>query len=570
MATTAADVLCATLARRGTTHVFGIPGSETIELWDALRRSSALTSVVPTNELTGSFMAIGHARASGRPGVLSTIGGPGFTYALTGLAEALLDSVPLVHVAALPTRREDGGPGLQWISQHEIAGPLVKAIIDIPEPGATADAVDEAFDVAMSGEPGPVLLQYEPATLAGRSRGGSRTEDPTQQAPPAPDVGEVVSRLLAAQRPVLLCGLGASRAAASVTRLAESLGAPVLTTTSGRGVVSERHRLSLVHDAPGATTAVLDELLGDADLVLCVGCKLSHNGSRGFRLRLPPETLVRVDASADAMGPPYPASLELVADAGPFLAVVAEQVAAGTAASTWTDETVADVRRRLADASSPLTEPTVAGGTPERLFAALRDALPDDAVVTADSGLHQFLLRAHFPVLAPGTLVVPANYQSMGFGIPAAIGAALATGERTVAVVGDGGLNIAGFELLTAVRAGARVTVVVLVDRHFGLIRAQQLRRAGNAFGVDIPVADLRLLAESLGAAHVLVDDVEGDDLGRALDAADVVLVEVPTEAPEPTARDRARNLGVSLARTTVGPGALGEVYDALRPRRTR
>ena len=137
--------------------------------------------------------------------------------------------------------------------------------------------------------------------------------------------------------------------------------------------------------------------------------------------------------------------------------------------------------------------------------------------MTADSGMHQFLLRAHFPVLAPGSLVVPANYQSMGFGIPAAIGAALATGERTVAVVGDGGLNIAGFELLTAARSGARVTVVVLVDRHFGLIRAQQLRRAGNAFGVDIPVADLRLLAESLGAGHVLVDDLEGADLRRAL-----------------------------------------------------
>ena len=270
------------------------------------------------------------------------------------------------------------------------------------------------------------------------------------------------------------------------------------------------------------------------------------------------------------MGPPYPASLELVADAEPFLAVVAEQVAAGTAASTWTGETVAAVRRRLAEASSPLAEPAVAGGAPERLFAALRDALPDDAIVTADSGMHQFLLRAHFPVLAPSTLMVPTNFQSMGFGIPAAIGAALATGERTVAVVGDGGLNIAGFELLTAVRSGARVTVVVLVDHHFGLIRAQQLRRAGNAFGVDIPVADLRLLAESLGAAHVLVDDVGGDDLGRALDVADVVLVEVPVEAPEPTAKDRARNLGVSLARTTVGPGALGEVYDALRPRRTR
>jgi acetolactate synthase-1/2/3 large subunit len=567
MATTAADALCAALERRGTTHVFGIPGSETIELWDALRRRPGLTAVVPTNELTGSFMAIGHARASGRPGVLSTIGGPGFTYALTGLAEARLDSVPLVHVAALPTSRDDGGPGLQWIAQHEIAGPLVKAIVDITEPGDAADAVDEAFDLATAGEPGPVLLQYEPTTLAGRARGGGgRGEE--QPAPAAPDVDEVVTRLLAARRPVLLCGLGATGAAADVVRLAEALPAPVLTTTSGRGVVPERHPLSLAHDVPGASTAVLDELLAGADLVLCVGCRLSHNGTRGFRLRLAPERLVRVDASSEAMGAPYPASLELVADAAPVLAALADRVRAGAAASTWTEEGVADLRRPLAEARSPLPEPTVAGGTPERFFAALREALPDRAVVTADSGLHQFLLRAHFPVLAPGTLLVPANYQSMGFGIPAAIGAALATGERAVAVVGDGGLNIAGFELLTAARAGARVTVVVLVDRQFGLIRAQQLRRAGSAFGVDIPVADLPLLAESLGAVHVLVDDVEGSGLSEALDAADVLLVEVPTVSPEPTAMERARNLGVSVARTTVGPGALGDVYDALRGRR--
>ena len=570
MATTAADALCAALERRGTTHVFGIPGSETIELWDALRRSAGLTSVVPTNELTGSFMAIGHARASGRPGVLSTIGGPGFTYALTGLAEARLDSVPLVHVAALPTRRDDGGPGLQWIAQHEIAGPLVKAIVDLEEPGAAAAAVDEAFDLATTGEPGPVLLQYEPATLAGRARGGGAGTDETRPDTPAPDVEEVVARVLAAQRPVLLCGLGAVGAAEDVVRLAEALRAPVVTTTSGRGVVPERHALSLVHDVPGASTAVLDELLSEADLVLCVGCRLSHNGSRGFRLRLAPETLVRVDASPDAMGAPYPASLELVADAGAFLAELAARVVPATVASTWTEERIADLRRRLAEARSPLPEPTVAGGTPERFFAALRDALPDETVVAADSGLHQFLLRAHFPVLAPGTLLVPANYQSMGFGIPAAIGASLATGERAVAVVGDGGLNIAGFELLTAARSGARVTVIVLVDRHFGLIRAQQLRRAGNAFGVDIPVADLGLLARSLGAAHVLVDDLERGSLREALDACDVVLVEVPTESPEPSAKDRARNLGVSLARTTVGPGALGDAYDALRGRRKR
>jgi acetolactate synthase-1/2/3 large subunit len=537
MATTAADVLCATLERRGTTHVFGLPGSETIELWDALRRSTGLTSIVPTNELTGSFMAIGHARASGRPGVLSTIGGPGFTYALTGLAEARLDSVPLVHVTALPTRREDGGPGLQWIAQREVAGPLVKGIVELSEPGDAADAVHEAFDLATSGEPGPVLLQYEPATLAGRARGGRDREVAAVPAASEQDVEALVERVVAAKRPVLLCGLGASGAAADVLRLAEALRAPVVTTTSGRGVLSERHPLSVVHDVPGASTAVLDEVFAGADLVLCVGCRLSHNGSRGFRLRLPPERLVRVDASPDAMGAPYPASLELVADAVPLLAAVAERVA---------------------------------GGTPERFFAALRDALTDDTVVAADSGLHQFLLRAHFPVVAPGSLLVPANYQSMGFGIPAAIGAALATGERAVAVVGDGGLNIAGFELLTAARAGARVSVVVLVDRHFGLIRAQQLRRAGNAFGVEIPVADLRLLAESLGAAHVLVDDVEQADLGRALGAGDVVLVEVPAEAPDTSMKDRARNLGVSLARTTVGPGALGEAYDTLRQRRKR
>ena len=564
-----ADLLCDTLANAGVEHVFGVPGTQSIDLWEALRQRGKPRPIVATSELAASFMANGYARASGRVGVLVTIPGPGFTYALTGLAEALLDSVAVLHIAGAPARRPDGGYALQAIAQAEVAGPLVKRVITVESAEGIAPALLEGLELASSGEPGPVYLQLPESVLR---EPGARDADPASPPPTrhlGPDVERAVKLLAAARRPLLLCGQGAAGAAELVGSLAEALPAPVLTTTSGRGVIPETHQCSLPFDSPGAPPAVVNQLVDAADLVLALGVKFSHNGSLGFALRLPPERLIRVDASSEVLARGYRAQISIQADARSFLARAKDGLESGNA-STWDGEAIAGWRRQLAETAAAIEEPRLAGCTPSDVFAALRRALSDSSVVATDSGLHQYLVRRHLQVLRPRTLLVPADLQSMGFGIPAAIGAAVATNEPAVAVVGDGGFAIAGLELATAVRAGLPLIVVVLVDGSFGLIRLQQLRRTGHTSGVDLPRIDLNLVAAAVGATYYRLEQANLDSVFEtAVASGAVTLVEVGVGAGGGLARARAQGLGVSAATSLLGPSATKRLVEAVRRRRS-
>ena len=302
------EILCRALKGLGARCVFGMPGTQNVPLFEALRRGR-LRTVLPTSELAGSFMANGYARVSGDPGVLVTIPGPGFTWALPGLAEARLDSVPLLHIVGAPAER--GGPfGHQVLPQAEIAAPLVKEVVHARTAADVGTAVRHAYRLTRSGEPGPVLLQVARRVFetTAESQEVFVPEDPA--APSGSAVGGVgressglrglVESVGAARRPVLFLGMGAASAAEGVCRLAERLRAPVLTTGSGRGIVPEDHPLSLGFDFVRGGISVVNDLLAQADLVLALGCKLSHNGTGGFQLDLPPERLAHVNTDVIA------------------------------------------------------------------------------------------------------------------------------------------------------------------------------------------------------------------------------------------------------------------------------
>jgi acetolactate synthase-1/2/3 large subunit len=309
----------------------------------------------------------------------------------------------------------------------------------------------------------------------------------------------------------------------------------------------------------------VNELLESADLVVVIGAKLSHNGSYGFSLRLPADRLVRIDASVEVTAGPYGAGAYVQADAPEFLARLAHRVESDSVGPRWSAPDIEAWRARFAAAAAQVTEPRLGGHSPAALFASVRAALPAEAVVTTDSGLHQYLVRRHLPVLAPRTLLVPADLQSMGFGIPAALGAAVATRRRTVAVVGDGGFAISGFELATAVHEQLPVTVIVPVDRAFGLIRLQQRRRTGAESGVELPVLDLEHAAAAVGARYGIV---EGDNLDAVLAEAmaptGVHVVEVPVAPP---AGPGARDLAVRSARAVLGVPRLNRLGEAAKHR---
>lgn len=533
MSRTAAEHLWAALRAEGAEFVFGLPGSQTIEAFQPLKRSG-LRTIVPTHEMAAAFMAGGYARVSGRPGILTTIPGPGFTYALTGLAEAFLDSVPLLHI--VPSAREIEGRefALQAIDQPAMAGAVVKRLLRANTACSIAATAVDAYRLALAGEPGPVMVE------AAEEDFGKEVEQPmpipAMPAPPqAPDAlaTDIAAALAGASRVLLYLGGGAMAAVHEMHALAEATDAAIATTTSGRGVFNEDDERVIVRDPGMQDHSVLAALVEHADLVVAVGCKFSHNGAAGFRLSLPREKLVTINTAGPSKN--YPARLHATADAGRTVAAVLARLPARPAGGAgWEAGTLAAWRESAArfEADARLEPRHEATGAPSSaLVRDLRNALPDDAILVTDSGYHQMSVRRHYRVRSRNGLLVPTNFQSMGYAIPCAIGAALAAPSRqVVAVVGDGGMLMSGLELATAAREGVKLTVIVFNDGAYRLIRNPQLAAYGESHGTDIAGPELEALAAATGADYRCVD---ANGIGATLergrkDESPVRLVEVP------------------------------------------
>ena len=507
MRATGADLVCRILAELDVHCVFGLPGTQNVTLFEALRRST-IRPVLTSHEAAAAFAANGYYRSSGRLGVVATCPGPGFAWALPGLAEARLDSAALLHLTGPPARGPGRAVQLQAIAQRGVAEPLVKRVYEVDRAGDLARALREAAATALSGEPGPVVVQLADCVLAHPGVAEANPSPNGKHVTEREGLAQAVAALAAARRVIVIAGQGAAGAAPRVQALAERCGALVLTTPSGRGVVPEDHPLALAFDYARGDVERLNDLLESADLVVVLGCKLGHNGTGGFALRLPADRLVHVDADPAVLNANYAARYPVVARVED---VVDAFAAAARPEGGWPQDTAAEWRRRLRnDAEARLPEPAVhgvPGNSPQEFFRQLRAALPRDAILVLDSGLHQVLARRYFDVLAPRGLLFPSDFQSMGFALPAAIGAKLAAPERTVvALLGDGGFKLSGLELLTAARERLPLTAIVFNDGHLNMIRLEQLQSFGREAAVDVRNPDFAALAAACGVGYGLVD----------------------------------------------------------------
>ncbi len=560
---TGGEALCSALERLGVEHVFGVPGTQNINLFEALRRSS-LRTILATHELAAGFMANGYYRGSGKVGVLTTIPGPGFAFTIAAIAEAAQDSSALLYIVGkagtIPGRKFN----LQQIDQRAILAPLVKRTIDVDDPADIVSAAYEAYDLATAGEPGPVALEVTDRAIEGEVPDGQPSVDGNRtprRAPPPDSLDELMRMLAESRRAVLFVGQGVNEASAPLRELAELLDAPLIATRSARGALAEDHRLALAADFAGSAVRALNSILDGSDLILALGCKFTHNGTYGFQLHFPKEKLIHVDASGEVLNANYPARLAVLADAPLTIqAILNRREALAPRQSAWDQPELA----RLKQAGRPdgsLPEPRIHGvdpQTPAAFFAALRRAMPPDACLVTDSGWHQVLATRHFQVLGPRGLIIPSDFQSMGFGLPAAIAAKLAAPEKkVVALIGDGGLAMSGMELLTAVRERIPITVVVFNDGALGQIRIQQLSSFGHAHATGLETPDLSLFAEAVGAAYVQLESDAETTLRAAIHREGVTLVEVNV-GDSPTIRvARAKGLARRTAKRAFSPSFL-------------
>jgi acetolactate synthase-1/2/3 large subunit len=560
------SALCVALREMGVDIVFGIPGTQNIELFDGFRRADIRT-VLSTHELAAAFMANGYFRASGRVAALATIPGPGFMYALTGLAEARLDSAAVLFLVGAPAKVPGRQFQLQRLEQRAIAGPLVKGILTLTQPDEAASVVREAHHLATTGEPGPVMIELALASLAGDIR-SPKTFVAPERVRNAAQIAELGRVFASAERPVFFLGQGAFDAGTELVTLSERLRIPVVTTPAGRGIIAETHQLSMPFDPLRGNLDAVNELFDSADLVVAMGCKLGHNGTAGFQLRLDRDRLVHLDAEPGTAGANYDARLCMTGRVDDVLVALA----ARTAPSGWDAHTLRLMRERIRRPPAS-AEPRYEGEgedttTAQAFFSWLRSALPADAVVVTDSGLHQILTRRHFDVLAPRGLIVPNDLQSMGYGLPAAIGAKLGAPERcVVAIIGDGGFLMSGLELLTARRESVAVTTIVFNDGRLNQIRLQQLANSGRPYAVDLLNPDFESLAEALGVKYVRFGVDPRNRVEDALRLEQPALIEVRVGDSFEIKRLAATSRAKSMARTALGSRARGWLKAVLHRR---
>lgn len=559
-----ADAICAALKEAGVDTVFGVPGTQTVVLYEALRQSG-LRTVTATHELAATFMAQGYYRASGRLAAVSAIPGPGFAFTLPALAEASLDSAAVVLLTGQPPVCPLGRRRAQSIDQRAMAGPVVKGLVEITDAGAAGDAVRRACTLAVSGEPGPVLVQVAAGVHAAPAAEASLSAEPGVGAPrTAVDaLHEAVSFVASADRVLIYAGQGAADVAAELRRVVAALGAIVATTPSGRGVLPEDDDRLLALDATG-DLAGFNAVAGECDAIVVLGAALAENGSVGFGIDFPRDRLVRVDISDAVLATLPEARFAVQASCGEFLTSVLDRLARPGArpAGRGFDATAARaMRARLLDRrTGGPSDARIAGGAARAFFTALRRALPADGCLVLDSGMHQLLARRHFVVMQPRGLLFPADFQSMAFGLPAAIGAKLAQPDRAVvALVGDGGFAMTGLELLTAARLGVSLPLIVFDDGRLGLIRLDQLLSHGHVHATELGRVDYEAMSAAIGCAYarVGIDDIE-QQVDIALRRKGPTLIVVPVGDASVLRRVRQKRFVGETLKSLLGPRIVG------------
>lgn len=525
-----AEELTKTLLEEGIKTVFGIPGVHNLVLFEALRRSKI--RIIPTTHESGAgFMANGVGRVTGKPGVFVLVPGPGLTNAMTPLAEAFVDSCPLLAIVT-DVPQSDNNYQMHQIEQTSLAQPIVKSIYNVRKASDIPIMLQAALKETTSDEPGPCILQI-PSNLLWEpvNRNPGRKEKIDSTNIPSEKIAAIAARLKSARRVGLIVGLGATEAKEEIRTLADWLTAPVASTGSGRGVIDETHPLSLGFGWMNGGVTSVNRILESCDLVLAIGIKFSQTGTHDFHLKIKCP-LIHVDASPAVIGKNYQTELSLVMDARDFLVeLLNHKELFGPRRDDDLVRLIHEEKEKCKTNQKQDTSVSLKIGdaefTPSEFYGALRTYLSPDSILVTDAGLNERLTLRNWVVHEPRTLLNPSDYESMGYAIPSALGSAIALpNRRVVAIVGDGGLVMSGLELMTAVREKINLTVIVLNNKGFGVIKKIQEETFGASTAVDVGAPDFESLAKSIHMTYQA--PIRGlDALKQAVQNSEPTLLEV-------------------------------------------
>jgi acetolactate synthase-1/2/3 large subunit len=512
-----AEILVQGLLQEGVDSIFGYPGGAVLHIYDELWRvRDRITHYLVRHEQGAVHMAEGYARASGRVGVALVTSGPGATNAITGIANAYMDSTPIVVITGQVPLPLIGTDAFQEVDTVGITRPCVKhnyLVRDVRDLGAI---VHEAFHLARTGRPGPVVIDIPKDVSANQtnySRLG-RISFPCKQKASMLNVRQVergASAILKAQRPVLYVGGGIVNSGAYIElrNFAEQLQLPVTPTLMGLGGFPSAHELSLgmlgMHGTFAANMAV-----ADSDLLIAIGVRFDDRVTGKLATFAPQAKVIHVDIDPANVGKNRAPDLSMIADARDALAALQIEVASRESAEI--EQSIQRRARWWAQLRSwQQQQPMRFSGSgdhikPQHVIRELHGLTNGDAIIVTDVGQHQMWAAQFYPFRRPRQWITSGGLGAMGFGVPAAIGAQLAFREQlVVAVVGDGGFQMTNQELAMAVQYDLPVKIVIMNNGYLGMVRQWQEMFYDRAYSeVDMSVApDFVKLAEAYGAFGV-------------------------------------------------------------------
>ncbi|MEC5317435.1 acetolactate synthase large subunit [Brenneria populi subsp. brevivirga] len=484
---TGAQLIVRLIEQQGVTTVAGIPGGAALPLYDALGQSKILRHILARHEQGAGFIAQGMARASGRAGVCLASSGPGATNLLTAIADAKLDSIPLVCITGQVSSCMIGTDAFQEVDTYGISIPVTKHNYLVRDIEALPRVIPEAFRIAQSGRPGPVWIDIPKDVQTAEIELDELPAIVPDTAPPLVDrrkIEQAAAMINAAQRPVLYLGGGIINASAhsQAVQLAERAGLPTTMTLMALGAMPADHPLSLgmlgMH-AARSTNLVLQQ----ADLLIVLGARFDDRAIGKAEQFCPQAGIIHIDIDPAELGKIRQPHVALHADVAQALDQLLPLVEPRRRA-VWLDA-VSALRREfpfnMPDADNPLSH--------YGLIRATAEALSDDAVIATDVGQHQMWVAQSYPLRRPRQWLTSGGLGTMGFGLPAAIGAALAEPERTVVCFsGDGSLMMNIQEMATAAEAGLNVKIILMNNQSLGLVHQQQeLFFQQRIFAADYP-----------------------------------------------------------------------------------